>query len=241
MSFVHTKGNLVNFLSKNYFSFLCISQKRKRQKKIFFSFCYIIPNNFSIFKIRLWYKRRNDDNFKISLSQIFLQSSSSCYYSDKQSRNSTNTSTGNMLNLEDELCELLQENSQLKNYLKEKEEIIKLLQEKIRTTKANLFQVNEQNRTANTNQISPNDKNDSGIEVDGALLENRKVISNQNSSNNNNQQNVSFLNYPYAQHVNNLNQNMHLNKNPNNESVFDIDSSTCTATTTSNFFDFIFG
>jgi hypothetical protein len=147
-----------------------------------------------------------------------------------------------MLNLEDELCELLQENSQLKNYLKEKEEIIKLLQEKIRTTKANLFQVNEQNRTANTNQTSPNDKNDSGIEVDGALLENRKVISNQNSnSNNNNQQNVSFLNYPYAQHVNNLNQNMHLNKNPNNESVFDIDSSTCTATTTSNFFDFIFG
>lgn len=173
------------------------------------------------------------------MSQIFLQSSSSCYYSDKQSRNSTNTSTGNMLNLEDELCELLQENSQLKNYLKEKEEIIKLLQEKIRTTKANLFQVN------NANQTNANDKNDSGIDVDGAILENR--ISNQINNELKNQ-NVSYLNYPYSQqqHANNLNQNIHLNKNVNNESAFDIDSSTCTATTTSklcfvnNLFYYIF-
>lgn len=71
------------------------------------------------FKIRLWYKRKNDDNFKISLSQIFLHASSNCYYPDKQSRNSNIASAANMLNIEEELCELLHENSQLKNYLKE--------------------------------------------------------------------------------------------------------------------------
>jgi hypothetical protein len=65
----------------------------------------------------LWYKRRNDDNFKISLSQVFLQSSSSCYYSDKSNKNAA--SNANMINLEEELCELLHENGQLKNFLKE--------------------------------------------------------------------------------------------------------------------------
>lgn len=72
------------------------------------------------FKIRLWYKRKNDDNFKISLSQVFLHASSNCYYTEKSNRNSSNPpSSTNMLNIEEELCELLHENSQLKNYLKE--------------------------------------------------------------------------------------------------------------------------
>ena len=66
------------------------------------------------FQITLWYKRRNDDNFKISLSQIFLQSSAG---ENKANRNSSNNAK--IFNLEDELCELLHENSQLKNFLKE--------------------------------------------------------------------------------------------------------------------------
>ena len=41
----------------------------------------------------------------------------------------------------------MHENSQLKNYLKEKEDVIKLLHEKIQTTKANLYYANEQQFT----------------------------------------------------------------------------------------------
>jgi len=68
----------------------------------------------------LWYKRRNDDNFKINLSQIILNPSGSCYFSGKPKKNQKSlTNHANEINLEDELCELLHENSQLKNYLKE--------------------------------------------------------------------------------------------------------------------------
>lgn len=67
----------------------------------------------------MWYKRRKDDNFKISLSQFFLQSSTSYYYSSDKVNNSSSNYSKNVLNLENELCELLYENNQLKNYLKE--------------------------------------------------------------------------------------------------------------------------
>jgi hypothetical protein len=72
-------------------------------------------------KIRLWYKHQNDDNFKISLSQIFLQPSSRSYFKTKTKTNNKSSATlnPNILNLEDELCELLHENNQLKNFLKE--------------------------------------------------------------------------------------------------------------------------
>ncbi|RNA35501.1 hypothetical protein BpHYR1_039970 [Brachionus plicatilis] len=93
--------------------------------------------------IRLWLKRRNDDNFKISLSQIFLQSSTSSYFNDTS--NNPNGKIGKKLSLEDELCELLHENSQLKNFLKEKEDIIKILQEKIRTAKQNFSRLYQEN------------------------------------------------------------------------------------------------
>jgi len=93
-----------------------------------------------------------------------MQTPSNYYKTDKKSKNPSNNSNSNAINLEDELYELFHENSQLKNFLKEvklnylilykkillelvlfkKEEIIKLLQEKIKSTKASLYQVNEQ-------------------------------------------------------------------------------------------------
>jgi hypothetical protein len=47
---------------------------------------------------------------------------------------------GKMINLEEELCMLIYENNQLKNCLKEKEDVIQLLQSKVRTTKLKLLQ-----------------------------------------------------------------------------------------------------
>ena len=124
-------------------------------------------------KIRLWYKRRHDDNFKISLSQVFLNPPTSCYFSGKNKPSGKNKSANQAqdpeaINLEDELCQLLHENSQLKNFLKEKEEIIKLLQNKVRVTKASFFQQSKDVAFLNNNDTSfstmtENKTQDSGI------------------------------------------------------------------------------
>ncbi|CAF0713415.1 unnamed protein product [Brachionus calyciflorus] len=126
-------------------------------------------------KIRLWFKRRNDDNFKISLSQIFLQTSSSCYFNDTENRNS-NAKNGKVLSLEDELCELLHENSQLKNYLKEKEDVIKILQEKIRKAKANLSHLYQ-----GSNSNKKPSQNDESALYFSASVDPNQTITNQNN------------------------------------------------------------
>nr|QVK45729.1 G protein-coupled receptor [Proales similis] len=81
-------------------------------------------------KIRLWYEKRNDDNLKISLSQMFLHTGVATYNGKGESVPASK--------FEEELCELLHENNQLKAYLKQKEEIINVLHDKVRVAKEKL-------------------------------------------------------------------------------------------------------
>ena len=113
---------------------------------------------------------------------------------------------------------------------KKKEEIIKLLQDKIRTTKANLFQANEQQNLKNLS--IKNEKNDSGIDIDGVLssgyVKNPNII-------NTNDYGSSNENFHTLQNYNNFQLEF---KNKTNmkipENCYDVDSSTCTTNTTSN-------
>jgi hypothetical protein len=114
-------------------------------------------------------------------------------------------------------------------YLK-KEEIIKLLQEKIRMTKANLFQANEQQNLKNLNM--KNEKNDSGIDIDGVLCGNTKNTCNSTTvitgiTNDFDSSNENFTS------LQNFNGFQIENKMKSNRNCTDIDSSTCTTNTTS--------
>jgi len=97
-------------------------------------------------------------------------------------------------------------------------------------TKANLFQANEQQNLKNLNM--KNEKNDSGIDIDGVLCGNSKNTCNSSTvitgiTNDFGSSNENFTS------LQNFNGFQVENKMKSNKNCLDIDSSTCTTNTTS--------